>query len=159
MATREQELTGCFPDGSVDGVRAAEFLGVAHGTVKRWLREGLPCRRQNHRVFIFIDEARAWVAQRYPNTIAVNRRSYIYFAARATDGAIKIGWSSDVIRRMQELRKRERCPVDLLACVPGSKPDELALHERFKSCALELEWFRPTKALTSFIEGLLTRAA
>lgn len=48
---------GTRPDGRVDAKRFAEAAGVAYGTVKRWLHEGMPCERIGNRVWIDIEEA------------------------------------------------------------------------------------------------------
>ena len=55
---------------------------------------------------------------------------------------------------MFELRKYNRCAVQLIACWPGAKPDELLLHDRFKKHALESEWFAPAEEVKSWIAGI-----
>lgn len=99
----------------MNGRQFAEHLGVAHGTVKRWLHEGMPAHRHNRRVRIDVQRATEWIREHYGRTIAFDRKAVVYFAIRS-EGAVKIGWSSDVLRRVQELRKATRSPVELLAC-------------------------------------------
>lgn len=155
MATREERKAGRLATGEVDGVRFAEHVGVAHGTVKRWLHEGMPARREGHRVWVTIYDAEVWLESRARgrNTIAFSRKSLVYLAQRA-DGLIKIGWSSDVERRVRELRRDSRSAVELLACFPGDKPDELALHALFADLRVEDEWFHPGAALLAFLESM-----
>ncbi len=152
--SREDRASGVLFTGELSGARFAEHIDVAHGTVKRWLTEGLPARRNSNRVWITPSAGLAWVQARYPNSIARSRKGFVYFAARATDGAIKIGWTSDVMRRIAELRKEFRSAVELTACFPGDKPDELRLHARFAADRLDGEWHRPSSTLLSFVAGL-----
>lgn len=143
MSTRSAKSSGVSPAGEMNGRRFSEEIGVAHGTVKRWLHEGMPARREGTLVWIDLAQARDWIAKRFKGrtTVAFNRSGSVYAARRLTDGAIKIGWTSDIMRRMFELRKRFRCEIELLACVPGGKPDELRIHKHFASSCLGEEWF------------------
>lgn len=158
MMLRLEEASGVLPSGEMTGKAFAERVGVAHGTVKRWLHEGMPCRRDRRNVWIAEADARAWITDRYPNSVAVNRKAVVYFAQRS-DGQIKIGWTSDVMRRVHELRKKYRCPVELLACIPGGKPDELAIQNRFADEHIGDERFRPSEKLLAFIAALGRSAA
>ncbi len=162
MTTRAEKEAGQLVTGEMNCKRLAEHLGVAHGTVKRWRHEGMPCIPNRHDGHVWIDPkaAEAWLAERFKGrkTVAFNRTSLVYFAQRE-DGAIKIGFSSDVMRRVFELRKDARAAVELLACFPGGKPDELKLHDRFASCALGEEWFSPSDELVEFINRLRGVAA
>ena len=160
--SRDARASGLLHTGEMFARVFAEHIGVAHGTVKRWLHEGMPARRTGQgSVRVWIDPAvgLAWVEARYPNSIARNRKGLLYIAVRDTDGAIKIGWTSDVMRRIAELRKEGRSPVELLACFPGDKPDELRLHARFIADRLDGEWHRASPELLSFIDGLRAVAA
>ncbi len=157
--SREERRAGELRTGELSGVRFAERIDVAHGTIKRWLTEGLPARRVGNRVWITPTDGLAWVEARYPKSIARGRKGTIYIATRATDGAIKVGWTSDVMRRIAELRKEYHSAVELEACFPGDKPDELRLHARFQADRLDGEWHRPSEALLAFVEGLRAVAA
>lgn len=124
----------------------SEHAGIAYGTLMRYLMDGMPAERTDkpgsrRAVKIDPETAKAWIAERYPNTIAKDRVSYVYVARRLKDDALKIGFSSDVVRRLQELRKYDRTPVELVAMVPGKKPDELRLHKKFQTRRLAGEWF------------------
>lgn len=156
---RTERTAGILATGEMSAARFAEHIGVAHGTIKRWLTEGLPVRRNGNRVWITPADGRAWVEARYPNTIARGRKGVLYIASRAKDGAIKIGWTSDVVRRLSELRKDSRSAVELVACFPGDKPDELRLHTRFATDRIEREWYRASESLLAFVNGLKTVAA
>ncbi len=138
----------------------ADHIGVAQGTIKRWLIEGMPAHRigAEHGIWIEPAAAKAWLTERFKGreTIAFNRVSYVYFA-EAEDGRIKIGWSSDVMRRIHEIRKQEKQAVELIACFPGLKPDELRMHAKFKEERIHPghEWFRPSERLIAFLRGRL----
>lgn len=124
--------------------------GIRYGTVKRWVAEGLPVLRSYLHgkstpiVRVLPTLADAWIARHYPDTIAHDRESVVYFARRLSDGAIKIGFTSDVARRMVELRKKHGGAHELISTRAGDKPDELKLHERFAAHRIgETEWFHP----------------
>lgn len=142
----------------MNGREYADHLGVSHSTVKRWLGEGLPAERIGRRLEIDPTAADGWVAARRPSSIAIDRRSMIYIAARASDGAIKIGFTSDIERRLPELRKEARDVVKLLAAFPGTSSDEARLHDRFSQHRLDGEWFRPCVRISRFVDGLAVRA-
>jgi hypothetical protein len=127
----------------LNGKQFAEHLGVPHGTIKRWLSEGLPARRVGNRVFIEPDNARAWVERRFPHSIAFAGERSLYVVQRTTDGAIKVGWTGDVPRRCKELAKEHQTAVRLLLVYPGKRSDEQALHRELAQFSLGGEWFWP----------------
>lgn len=132
----------------------AASIGVRYGTVKRWVHEGMPVHKVDHAVLVVPKEAEAWVAKHRRGGVCFARRAVIYFAQRDADMAIKIGWSSNIARRLGELASKGRVEVALLAAVPGNKPDEQALHARFAEDLIADEWFRPSAALMGFIASL-----
>jgi hypothetical protein len=155
MTTREERARGISVLGEYTPKKLADEWGVAHGTFKRWLHEGMPARRiGNNEVWVMPEPAMAWLEKKQGRTIAFNRRSVVYFAERMNDNAIKIGFTSDVMRRVHELRKKQREAVELIACFPGSKPDELHLHRRFARSLIGEEWFKATPALREFISNI-----
>ena len=77
---------------------------------------------------------------------SLNTLGYVYFAKR--DRLVKIGYSTDVHKRMQSLR------ADLLVAIPGTMVDERAHHKRFAYCHDHGEWFKPSKELVSYIKDL-----
>ncbi len=123
---------------------AAE-LGVPIGTVKRWVHEGMPVVRMGPRVAVDVVNARRWVGDRGMR----NRKGHVYFA-RGPNGTIKIGFTSDLGRRMSELG------AEVVATVPGSIALEYAIHDLFREDRIHGEWFRPSRALLAFIEELRT---
>jgi hypothetical protein len=159
---RIREGTSVLTRATRDTVTIKEFAAdvrIRLGTLRRWVTEGMPVERLGRSVCVKPEAAREWIAHRYPQTIATSRRGMLYMAERANDNAVKIGWSSDVERRMRELRRDTGSPIVLLLVVPGDKPEELALHERFSGDRIVDEWFRQSDALMSFIESFRGRAA
>lgn len=77
----------------------------------------------------------------------------VYFV-RGAAGHIKIGFSSDVPKRIEALQCSSPEPLELLATMPGNMAIERALHSRFERARVAGEWFRPTDELLSFIESL-----
>ncbi|MDE2107377.1 MAG: GIY-YIG nuclease family protein [Patescibacteria group bacterium] len=146
----------------MNGKEFSEYLHVPHGTVKRWLHEGMPAVRRVGGVSkprqVQIDPvvAEAWVNARYPNSISVNRTSVVYFVRRGSDGAIKIGFTSDIERRLRELRAETADTIVLVAVFAGDKKKELRLHERFAPHRLspDAEWFCPHSDILGFIDRL-----
>ncbi len=157
--SREERLVGLLHTGEISAKRYAERIGVSYSTIKRWLVEDMPARRNHNRVWITVAAADAWVDARYPDTISRRgRRNTIYFVERVTDNAVKIGWTGDVMRRVAELRKETGSGIEIIACVPGDQRDEAGLHKRFRDARIAGEWFLPTNELKSYVASLRVRA-
>jgi hypothetical protein len=79
----------------------------------------------------------------------------VYFIQPECGGPIKIGYSSDVRRRIEEFQPG--CPYKLkpLLCVRGGTIfDEKKLHRKFEKHRLHGEWFKPVPEIFEFIEEL-----
>lgn len=105
----------------------------------------------------FIEVAHAGRRQRE----AVRRASsLVYFVER--DGFVKIGYSSDLKRRIQQINTGSCLiegmtvgPVELLATIDGAgKETEDWLHRRFEHLRVGGEWFLLDEELRTFISGL-----
>jgi hypothetical protein len=70
-------------------------------------------------------------------------------------GAIKIGVTSNVERRLRTLATGSALPLELLGTLLGGRCLERKLHERFKRFHLRREWFKADDALLSAIRDLL----
>lgn len=74
---------------------------------------------------------------------------YFVFA----DGAIKIGYSANVSKRMAQLQTGAASKLKLLAIYPGAdRAIEKRFHELFKEYRLEGEWFRDARIIRRFAE-------
>lgn len=78
--------------------------------------------------------------------------SYVYFA-RAANGSIKIGVSTDPRKRSYDLQISAPEEITMLGCVPGDKTLEASLHAAFAFCHIRGEWFRPEAPLLAYIES------
>ena len=75
----------------------------------------------------------------------------IYFAQLPT-GAIKIGKTDDIDRRMRGLKSQFKGPVLLLKTIPGGFKREWATHYRFRHLRVPgTEQFKPEPELMKFI--------
>jgi len=77
--------------------------------------------------------------------------SIVYFIKRHSDGAIKIGITTNLCRRMTDLRHRHG-QLSLLATVEGAATREKLAHLIFGDVRLDGEFFQPTSDLRTFIE-------
>lgn len=67
---------------------------------------------------------------------------------------VKIGYTSDISRRISDLQIS--CPVKLtlVGLIEGDMIDESSLHERFKKFHSHGEWFRYTKEICQYVQSL-----
>ncbi|MFG1302150.1 GIY-YIG nuclease family protein [Xanthobacter sp. V3C-3] len=75
----------------------------------------------------------------------------VYFAAMST-GDIKIGFSTDVAKRMGQLFYAVPGGVTLLASFLSTPDAEAWCHRKFSNLRVSGEWFRPDPELMDFIE-------
>lgn len=76
----------------------------------------------------------------------------IYFVQAQNDsGAIKIGTSEHVRKRMRHLALELSFPIRVLATVEGGHDKERELHGRFAHHRVYDEWFMPADELLAFI--------
>jgi hypothetical protein len=87
------------------------------------------------------------------------RRERVYFMAR--EGLIKIGMSSNVQKRMQEVSRGSSMiegmtvgPVELLGTVSGGRVREKRLHLQFQDLRVGGEWFQDAPELREAIQEL-----
>ncbi|MFC3986449.1 GIY-YIG nuclease family protein [Streptosporangium jomthongense] len=148
---------------------------VLHREIYRYFRnyasdDGLP--RLHHVIFAeALKNAAVVIADErhgaHLRNTAVERRvnpergpSLVYFVGR--EGLIKIGTTTNLEKRLKALSKGSAMPsgmsvgpVELLATEPGDHRTEGVLHSRFASTRVgRTEWFRPSKALQSYIDDL-----
>lgn len=137
----------------------ARRIGVREGTVKRWRLEGLPVAFDFGDVGVRLDveAADAWVYEHRRDSVAIFRTSLVYVVQRAS-GPVKVGFSTDVERRLREIQLECAEPVRLIAVLPGDKRTELRIHAALARDALGGEWFCPT-AILNVIERLGGRNA
>lgn len=76
--------------------------------------------------------------------VAEGEVAVIYFTQNSQDQAIKIGYSSDPIRRRAGLQSACSSKLILLGTIPGGLEHEGELHRRFAHHRLHGEWFNGT---------------
>jgi hypothetical protein len=82
------------------------------------------------------------------------REGFIYFIRSHRMGAIKIGFATDVEKRMRSLKTAIAGDIELLGTVAGNVDDERALHDRFSAYRISGEWFEPADEIITHIGGL-----
>jgi excisionase family DNA binding protein len=131
----------------------ASRLGAKHGTVKRWVHEGMPVVRMGRWVQIDVEAATGWLREHPRHGSTIGRDRCVYFA-EDTRGRIKIGFSLHPNQRRHELAKGGVGRVRILAAIPGDKRVELMMHMRFAEQHEAAEWFRCEGDLAAFVATL-----
>ncbi|NIA72299.1 hypothetical protein HBA54_27285 [Pelagibius litoralis] len=76
----------------------------------------------------------------------------VYFAQAGDAGPIKIGFASDVEKRLAGLQTGNPEPIRLLNIVPdGTRSLEARIHAKFGEHRLRGEWFRPAPEVLEFV--------
>jgi T5orf172 domain len=80
--------------------------------------------------------------------------SVVYFIQGISGGAIKIGHTTDLPKRLATLQTGYPEPLCVLKTIRGGKPTEQALHTKFAAANKQGEWFNPVDELLKYISGL-----
>lgn len=75
---------------------------------------------------------------------------FIYFVTDGT-GAVKIGFTENVRRRLAGLQTGHHAPLVLMGAIPATLDAEQFIHQKFKHLKIRGEWFRSTQELIDFI--------
>lgn len=78
-----------------------------------------------------------------------NRRPFIYFFR--CRGFLKIGWTTDIEKRLSCVQMCNPDEVVLAALMRGGTREELALHHAFRSLYHRAEWFREEGILVDLV--------
>jgi hypothetical protein len=79
---------------------------------------------------------------------------FVYFIECAAASAIKIGFSTEVARRLSTLQSGSPTPLVLLLAVPGTAEDETRLHTMFAGERRSGEWFNADGPVRTFVDLL-----
>lgn len=82
-------------------------------------------------------------------------RGRVYFVQRPGNKRIKIGFTTNMVSRLNGLATDEK--LEVLLTIPGTLELEKAMHERFKEYRVKGEWFEPGDKLLKFIDRKLKR--
>lgn len=77
---------------------------------------------------------------------------FVYFVSAGEGGPIKIGWSQDVERRIEELQTANPHKLHLVGKLCGTMADEARVHDLFRQHRLQSEWFEHVPEILAFIE-------
>ena len=80
------------------------------------------------------------------------RGNVVYFVQGPPKTPIKIGTTIDLSLRLCGLQNGNGFDVHVLGWIPGGRDEEQRIHRLFADDRKHGEWFRPSKALVSFIE-------
>lgn len=96
-------------------------------------------------------ERSPWTPQRV--TIGETQRC-VYFIQNGDDGAIKIGMTRKLHKRLADLQVNNPIELHILGAIPTNKPRDLErdLHCRFREFRVSGEWFSPSEKLLDFIK-------
>lgn len=92
-----------------------------------------------------------------PNTpkATPKKRGVVYFVqAGSSTGPIKIGYSINLKKRLDDLQTANHEQLTLLGVIPGcGLVDETKIHQQFSPLNIHGEWFYPAKPLRDFIKA------
>lgn len=83
------------------------------------------------------------------------RRTYIYFVRSV--GLIKIGYTSNVARRLMDLKNMSASPVHLVVALTGGRELERRLHFALRQFRKHGEWFTFTPEIHELTEAIKSR--
>jgi hypothetical protein len=75
----------------------------------------------------------------------------IYFIKNITTGHIKVGFTDDPQKSLQELQAGSTDKLELIKTIEGDEAAEAALHEEFAAVEVDGKWFKPVVHLIEFI--------
>ncbi len=132
------------------GEAADEQIGTAWAC-PRHFREAVEWMRAREKaVKLEIAEAVERDREAEMLTWAARGSQVVYYLRRPSDGAVKIGTSSEFFRRHRNLA-RQHGELQVLLTHCGAYEREHELHQRFADLRLEGEWFAPGAELLSWI--------
>lgn len=79
-------------------------------------------------------------------------QEYIYAISNGTD--IKVGYSANVKRRLKQLNTGSAVNLYILCTFTGGRELESQIHNRFKGCRINREWFRAENELLDYLNSM-----
>lgn len=79
-------------------------------------------------------------------------RNVVYFVQAGTDGPIKIGTATDLLKRVSALQTGNAATLHILGFIPGGPYEESAMHDRFSHLRIRGEWFQSSPELLDFVK-------
>lgn len=81
-------------------------------------------------------------------------QGFIYWVRAPNPGHIKIGFSTNPTKRLEQLRIGSPVPLELVGLKVGCIEDEQALHKQLQAYRLHGEWFSETVAVLKSVEPM-----
>jgi hypothetical protein len=82
------------------------------------------------------------------------KRGYVYFIATQSERAVKIGWSTNIAKRLDILQSANPEKLRLVGVVQAGKAKEAEYHKRFGGHRIRGEWYRLPGPIRSFLKML-----
>jgi hypothetical protein len=101
-------------------------------------------------------EARA-VIERLSGRQPSPEQPVVYFVRCPATGLVKIGYATNVRKRLAGLQTGSAAKLELLCTVDPVRYPERTLHHRFRADRVHGEWFRPSEAMRRFLRGRVGR--
>ena len=76
----------------------------------------------------------------------------VYFIQAGVNGAIKIGYTDNVGKRLKQIQTGNPHKLNLLKVVNGGFDVESSIHKLFSEYRLEGEWFTPSREIMEYID-------
>jgi hypothetical protein len=76
---------------------------------------------------------------------------YVYFVQVGSRGDIKIGYSTNIMKRMNSLSSSMPENIKLLGYITGDLNREKELHKMFRILNVKGEWFRCDKSIIEYL--------
>lgn len=80
-------------------------------------------------------------------------QAHLYLIQGVDGGPVKIGRSSDVVKRLLAVRAVEKRPLRLVSVIPNRGPLEPEVHARFIRHQRRGEWFDPAPEIFEWFRG------
>lgn len=126
--------------------RAVLALGAAIEMCERLSEERQELRRERDMI---LDALRSAIECR-----TASSRGVVYFVTADDPCMVKIGFTSNIERRIKSLQTANHGKVRVVGCVPGTKSDETIFHRRFHRYRRRGEWFSVAGDLEKFLKNL-----
>lgn len=79
---------------------------------------------------------------------------FVYFIQANEGGPVKIGWSDNPKRRLNQLQAAHHGTLNLLAAVPGGRDTEKSIHGRLDDYRVRGEWFEDCEPVREVMAAL-----
>lgn len=109
-------------------------------------------------LILLVRECRAMVEnaqRRHPYDVGdLLKYGFVYFVQGKKTRLVKIGFSTNADRRLDDLQSGSPDTLRMLGMAPGSRLAERRLHEVFQDHRVHGEWFKPSSELLSLAASL-----